>query len=161
MCRAKGKQCNKQVRNDRPFGRVCKRVQTQGQQKQPLRRVNLVAEEEQKQSDDDDSSDEQYVLGIDGSGSPPFMMKGRINHNKFCLLIDSGFTVTIISRDELQRSRQYEVLFVRPLPEDEKYVDYNKQPVNLLGYIFCELEVGGKNIRRSENSSSTPRDESG
>ena len=147
LCRAKGKQCNKCGMTGH-FGKVCKRVQKQGQQKQPLRRVNLVAEEEQKQSDDD-SSEEQYVLGIDGSGSPPFMMKGRINRKKFCLMIDSGSPVTIISRDELQRILQYEVLFVRPLPEDEKYVDYNKQPVNLLGYIFCELEVGGKYIRKA------------
>ena len=62
---------------------------------------------------------------------------------------DSGSPVTIIGRDELQRIPQYEVLFVRPLPEDEKYVDYNKQPFNLLGYIFCELEVGGKYIRKA------------
>ena len=78
VCRAKGKQGNK-CGMTAHFGRVCKRVHKQGQQKQPPRNVILVAEEEQKQSDDDDSSDEQYVLGIDGSGSPPFMMKGRIN----------------------------------------------------------------------------------
>ena len=64
-------------------------------------------------------------------------------------MIDSGSPVTIISRDELQRILQYEVLFVRPLPKDGKYVDYNKQPVNLLGYIFCELQVGGKYIRKA------------
>ena len=60
-------------------------------------------------------------------------------------MIDSRSPVTIISRDILQ----YEVLIVRPLPEDEKYVDFNKRPINLLGYIFCELEVGGKYIRKA------------
>ena len=131
------------------FGKVCKRVQKQGQQKQPPRRVNLVAEEKQQKSDDDDSSDEQYVLGVDRSVSPPFLIKGRINCKKFCLMRVSGFPVNIISRDELQRILQYEVLFFRPLTEDEKYVDDKKQPVNLLGYIFCELEVGGKYIRKA------------
>ena len=147
VCRAKGKQCNKCGMTGH-FGKVCTRIQKQGPTKQPPQRVNLV-EGEKQDSDYDNSSDEQYVLGIDGGGSPPFLMKGRINRKKFCLMIDSGSPVTIISRDELQRILQYEVLFVRPLPEDEKYVDYNKQPVNLLGYIFCELEVGGKYIRKA------------
>ena len=77
------------------------------------------------------------------------MMKGKINRKKFCLIIDSGSPVTIISRDELQKILQYDVLFIRPLPEDENYVDFNKRPVTLLGYIFCELEVGGKYIRKA------------
>ena len=134
VCRAKGKQCKKCGMTGH-FGKVCKRVQKQGPTKQQPRRVNLV-EGEKQDPEDDSSSDEQYVLGIDNGGSPPFLMKGRINRKKFCLMIDSGSPVTIISRDELQRILQYEVLFVRPLPEHEKYVDYNRQPVNLLGYIF-------------------------
>ena len=73
VCRAKGKQCNRCEMTGH-FGKVCKRVQKQRQQKQLPRRVNLVEEEQQK-SDDDDSSDEQYVLGIDGGASPPFLMK--------------------------------------------------------------------------------------
>ena len=99
---------------------------------------------------DKNEDEEQYVLGIDGSGSPPFMMKGKINRKKFCLMIDSGSPVTIINYEELQKILQYETLFVRPLPPDEKYVDYNKKPVNLLGYIFCELEVGEKYIRKAK-----------
>ena len=77
------------------------------------------------------------------------MMKGKINRKKFCLMIDSGSPVTIINYEELQKILQYETLFVRPLPHYEKYVDYNRKPVNLLGYIFCELEVGGKYIRKA------------
>ena len=38
---------------------------------------------------------------------------------------------------------------MRPLPKDEKYVDYKKKSVNLLGYIFCELEVGDKHPRKA------------
>ena len=148
VCPAKGKQCNKCGVMGH-FGRVCRRAQKQqNAQKQPPRRVNWV-EEESENDEDKNEDEEQYVLGIDGSGSPPFMMKGKINRKKFCLMIDSGSPVTIINYEELQKILQYETLFVRPLPPDEKYVDYNKKPVNLLGYIFCELEVGGKYIRKA------------
>ena len=71
-------------------------------------------------------------------------------------MIDSVSPVTIISRDELQRILQYNVLFIRPLPEDEKYVDFNKRPVNLLRYIFCELEVGGKYISKARTLVARP-----
>ena len=71
-------------------------------------------------------------------------------------MIDSGSPVTIISYDELQKILQYNVLFVRPLPDDEKNVDFNKRPVNLLGYIFCELEVGEKYIRKARILVSRP-----
>ena len=64
-------------------------------------------------------------------------------------MIDSVSPVTIIGYDELQKTLQYDVLFVRPLPEDTKYVDYNKRPANLLGYKFRELEVGGKYNRKA------------
>ena len=111
------------------------------QQKQPPPRVNWI--------EDENTNEEQNVLGIDGSGPPLFMMKGEINRTKSCFMIDSGSPVTIICRDELQRILQYDVLFIRPLPEDKKYVDFNKRPVNLPGYIFCQLEVGGKYIREA------------
>ena len=67
-------------------------------------------------------------------------------------MIDSGSTVTIIGYDELQKILQYDVLVVRPLPKNEKYVDFNKRPVDLLGYIFCELQVGNKYIRKARIS---------
>ena len=94
--------------------------------------------EEESENDEDKNEDEEhYVLGIDGSGSPPFMMKGKINRKKICLMIDSGSPVTIINYEELQKILQYETLFVRPLPPDEKYVDYNKKTRQLTGiYIL-------------------------
>ena len=45
---------------------------------------------------------------------------------------------------------QNEVTFVQPLPKNEIFVDYNKRPVNLMGYTFCELEVDGKYIRKAK-----------
>ena len=105
--------------------------------------------DEEPEDEEEIEEEKQYVLGIDGSGSPPFMMREKINRKNFSLMIDSGSPVTIINYEVLQKIPQYEILFVRPLPEDEKYVDYNKRPVNLLGYIYCELEVGGKYIRKA------------
>ena len=49
---------------------------------QPLRRVNWIEEEPDEQEEEEDSH-EQYVLGIDGSGSPPFMLKGKFNRKNF------------------------------------------------------------------------------
>ena len=59
-------------------------------------------------------------------------------------MIDSESLVTIIEYVELKIIPQYDVLFVRPLSTDEKYGYFNKQPVKLLGFTFCELEVGNK-----------------
>ena len=71
-------------------------------------------------------------------------------------MVGSGSPVTIINYEELQNILQYETLFVRPLPEDGIYVDYNKGTVNLLRYIFWELEVGGKHIRKARTLVSRP-----
>ena len=145
VCPAKGKKCNKCGILGH-FGLVCRKQQEQQTpQKQALRRVNWVDEESDNQVEEEEG---QYVLGIDCGGSPPLMMKGKINRKKFCLMIDSGSPVTKINQKEVQKILQYEVLFVRALPKDEKYVDNNKKPVNLLGYI-CELEVGDEYIRKA------------
>ena len=50
-------------------------------QKQLPRRLNWVDEESENNEDKD--KEEQYVLGIDGSGSPPFTMKGKIYKKSF------------------------------------------------------------------------------
>ena len=101
-CKAKRKQCNKcGMTSD--FGKVCRNNPNNTNKRTTApRRINWVeADDEQKLTDEQE--EEQYVLGIDGGGSPPFMMKGRINKKKFCLMIDSGSPVTIIGYDELQR----------------------------------------------------------
>ena len=63
------------------FGRVCrKQPNPQNSQKQPPRQVNSVDEE--SDNNDEQQEEEQYVIGIDGGGSPPFMMKGRMSCKK-------------------------------------------------------------------------------
>ena len=145
MCPAKSKKCNK-CGVIGHFDRVWRKPQKQQNgYKLPPQRVIWVDEE--PLDDKEIEEEEQFVLGIDGSGSPPFMMRGKINRKKSHLKIDSCSPVTLINYEDHQKILQYETLFVRPLPEVEKYVDYNKRPVNLLR--FCELEVGGKYIRKA------------
>ena len=40
-------------------------------------------------------------------------------------------------------------LFIRQMPEDEVYVDFNKQKLFLLGYVFCQVEVGGSELQKA------------
>ena len=62
-----------------------------------------------------------------------------------------GHRVTgYISHDKLQKIFQYDVLFLRPPNQGKKYEYFNKRSVNRLGYIFGELEVGGKYIRKAK-----------
>ena len=105
-CKAKGKQCNKCRKNP---SHTNKRTTTATS---TPRRTNWV-EAEEEQENTDEQEEEQYVLGIDGGGSPPFMTKGKLNRKKFCLMIDSGSPVTIIGLDELQKILQLDELFLR------------------------------------------------
>ena len=130
------------------FGRVCRKQQKpQTPQKQALRRVNWVDEESDNQEEEEEE-EEQYVLGNDGGGSPPFMMRGKIGRKKFCLMIDSGSPGTITNQEELQIFYKMKSCLC-VLYQKTKNMVYNKKPVNLLGYILCELEVGNKYIRKA------------
>ena len=40
-------------------------------------------------------------------------------------------------------------LFIREIPSDEEYVDINRKKLNLLGYIFCHLEVGESKLHEA------------
>ena len=42
-----------------------------------------------------------------------------------------------------------EKLPVRPMIEGKRYVDFNGKPLQLLGYVFCELQVNDSYIRKA------------
>ena len=42
-----------------------------------------------------------------------------------------------------------DVLFARPLPKGEEYVDYNGRPLNLLGLTTVDVKVGKKEIKKA------------
>ena len=58
-------------------------------------------------------------------------MEGFINGNKFRTMIDLGSHP------------------VRELIKGVSYVDFNGNPINLLGYVFCEMQVGDQYIRNT------------
>ena len=135
--------CN-QKKNDN-FTKTAKMRQT-GKFEQMGRRVQLVDQ------DDEDEDDGNYtVLNVEGEeeNSKPYFMEGFINGNRFKAMIDSGSPVTIFAIDELKRIMERETLQVRDLIKEEKYVDFNGKPLNLLGYVFCELQVGDSYIRKA------------
>ena len=71
------------------------------------------------------------------------------HEDEFKTMIDSGSPVTIFALDEIKQIMKRETLPVREMIEGEKYVDFNGKPLNLLGYVFCELQVGNQYIKKA------------
>ena len=57
--------------------------------------------------------------------------------------------MTIFEIEEIKRIMKRKTLFIRQLAEDEEYVDFNKKKLNLLGYVFCQLEVGDSKLQKT------------
>ena len=105
-----------------------------------MRRVNLIDQQanQSKGSTDDDA--ENAVLHVNGDGTP-FVLKGKIHNQPFCAMIDSGSPITIFTRIDLKKTLKLDVIFARPMPKSEEYVDYNGRPLNLLGYPTVDVKV--------------------
>ena len=93
--------------------------------------------------------DDKIVLTIDGDENGQFFMSGKINGNPFKTMVDSGLPVTIFEIEDIKRIMKRKTLFIRQLPEDEEYVDFNKRKLNLLGYVFCQLEKGDSKLQKA------------
>ena len=105
--------------------------------------------EEDKNSDSD-----ELVLNVESeatNNSEPYYVDGWINGFRFKLMIDTGSPVTIFAIDEVKRIMRRADLQVRPMIEEEKYVDFKGKPLKLLGYVFCQLQVGEKFIKKARN----------
>ena len=114
-----------------------------GSSEQTNRRVQLVDQE-------DEDDDNIMVLNVEGDeNTKPNYMEGFINRNKFKTMIDSGSPVTIFALDGIKQIMKRETLPVREMIEGEKYVDFNGKPLNLMGYKFCELQVGNQYIKKA------------
>ena len=64
-------------------------------------------------------------------------------------MVDSGSPVTKFEIEEIKRIMKRKTTFIGQLPEDEEYVDFNKEKLNLLGYVFCQLEVGDRKLQEA------------
>ena len=101
---------------------------------------------------DQDSDSDEMLLNVETEGtnkSEPYYMEGWIIGFRFKTMIDTGSPVTIFAVDEIKRIMRRADLQVRPMVDEEKYVDYNGKPLKLLGYVFCQLQVGEKVIKKT------------
>ena len=116
-----------------------------------MRRVNLVGREYDRWDATKETQEYKVVLHLEGKqGHPPFVMKGKITKQVFTTMIDSGSPISIFTQVDLMKLLRNDVIFARPIPKNESYVDYSNQPLNLVGFINVEVQVGkrkNKNAR--------------
>ena len=110
------------------------------------KRVQLVDQ------DETDEEDENYmVLNVEGNvdKAEPFYMEGFINGNRFKAMIDTGSPVTIFALDDIKTIMKRDNLPVREIVKGERYVDFNGKPLQILGHVFCELQVNDVYIKKA------------
>ena len=125
---------------------MMKRLNARNSNTQGMRRVNYIEESDASTSDD---NEEQLVLQIDGNGSKPFFLEGTMCGNYFKAIIDTGSPVSIFTKRDLQKIIGERKVVIRDMIDQERYVDYNKRPLELLGYQFVRLEVAGVTVSKA------------
>ena len=101
---------------------------------------------------DGNSEKDMMVLKVDGDemcSAAPYYKDGTIKGNYFKTMINTGSPVMTFAFNEIKEIMKRKELQVRRMIPGEKYVDFNGKPLLLLGYVFCELRVGGKYIRKA------------
>ena len=88
-------------------------------------------------------------MQVEGNGRPPFVLKGKFNNVTFTTRIVSGVPITKYTQSDLRTIMKKNVLFARPLPMEEEYVDYNGRPLNLLGFTTIDVKVGKKETKKA------------
>ena len=103
-----------------------------------ISKVNYISEAS------DEWDDDSIVLQVNGAGAKPFMIEGLMCGKKFQAIIYTGSPVSIFAVDELERiiGKLKFWVVVREMMDDERYVDFNRRPLTLLGYMFGSIEVG-------------------
>ena len=114
-----------------------------------MRRINLIERDDDQSEESTEAEEDNMVLHIGGNGQQPFIMKGKINNQTFATMIDSGSPITIFTQDDLRKILKVDVIFARPLPKTEQYVDYNNKPLNLLGFMTADVKAGKGTIKNA------------
>ena len=132
--------------------RVCNQKKKDTYQKSGFSRVSgrhVQSVDQEKFGDEED--DDYMVLNVEGGNSEtkPHYMEGFINGNRFKTMIDTESPVTVFAVDEIKRIMKREKLPVRQMIEGERYVDFNGKPLQLVGYVFRELQVNDRYIRKN------------
>ena len=95
------------------------------------------------------AEDDKIVLMIEGDKHGQFTKSGKINENPLKTLVDSGSPVTMFEMKEIKKIMKRKTLFIRELPKDEEYVDFNRRKLTLPGYVFCQLEVWKSKLQKA------------
>ena len=155
MCKAKNERC-RNCSTEGHFARMCKRPKSGNSRgrgnftgRAGMRRINLIRGDDDQSEESTGSEEDNMVLHIGGNGQQPFILKGKINNQIFATMIDSGSPITIFTQDDLRKTLKVDVIFARPLPKTEQYVDYNNKPLNLLGFMTAEVKVIRKTIKNA------------
>ena len=154
-CKAKTEKCrNCGVTGH--FARMCKRPRAgnsrgagRNQNSGNMRRVNMIEQSADQSGGSSEWDEDNIVLHVNGVGVKPFVLKGKINKQQFSTMIDSGSPITIFTKEDLCQILKTDLIFARPLPKNEEYVDYNGRPLNLVGYITVDVEVGKQKMTRA------------
>ena len=133
--------CNK--KHPKRQKEMVKRLKSRNEQ--GMRRVDYIEDTE----DESEVDEEQLVLKIEGKGSKPFYMEGLMCGNYFKAIIDTGSPVSIFTEKDLQKIVGERKVVIREMIENERYVDNNKNPLELLGYQFVRLEVAGVTVSKA------------
>ena len=83
------------------------------------------------------------------SNAKPYHMEGFINGNRIKTMIDTGSPVTNYAIDEIKKTMKRKNLPVREMVETERYVDFNGKLLQLMEYVFCELQVNNSYIKKA------------
>ena len=131
------------------FARMCKKPQrgnVRGRGRLAarggLRRINLIEQDESQSKSSNEMNEKNMVLHVSGAGNQPFVLKGKINKEPFKTTIDSGSPITIFTQADLRKILIEDVIFARPVPRKEQYVDYHNKPSNLQGFTTVEVQWG-------------------
>ena len=116
---------------------------------QSMRRVNYI-EESEDEDESEEEDEEQHVLRVDGEGTKPFYMEGTMCGNYFKAIIVTGSSVSIFTKRDLQKIVGERKVVIRDMIENERYVDYSRKPLELLGYQFVRLEVAGVTVSKAK-----------
>ena len=137
--------CNKKFpqRQKEMMQRLKSRESQQG-----MRKVKYIDESDEDEEDCEED-EEQLVLQVDGEGSKPFYMEEMMFDNYFKAIIDTGSPVSISTKRDLQKIVGERKVVIRDMIWGERYVDYNRKPLKLLGYQFVRLEVAGVTVSKA------------
>ena len=114
-----------------------------------MQRFNLIEREDNQSEESTEQDEDIMILHVNGSGSQPLVMKSKINNQPFTTMIDSGTPITIFTQGDLRELQKVDVIFAKPMPKSEQYVNYNNKPLNLLEFTNVNVHVGKRTITNS------------